>query len=127
MKLKEIDIILRLNAILTKIPPPKDGMDWSPSATIKGFIEYSEDMRGVTPMLQRILMGMVHEDLVTKNREEKDNFLEGRDYHSPTRSLDALEEWVKIRAKAGWKGVSMFTPIEIYEQKGIGGEYVFNL
>jgi len=69
---------------------------WSPS--ISGLVAFEQDMRAMRPYLDKVLESML--------LEGPDVLEEGRDYEPIDLLLDALEEWVKQRARDLWKDAS---------------------
>lgn len=82
---------------------------------MKGFAEFSEDMQALFPMIQQLLMGMAIVENIRRYPEEKEEYEEGWDYHDPSVTMKAIQEWIKVRNSQGWEKPSRYALREIYE------------
>lgn len=110
----ERDILLRIHTIITKIPAAADG-GGSQSATMAGFVGFSEDMRTVLPYVQKAIMGLVTISNLKRYPEIRGEFEEGFDYHDPALVLAAIERWIARRIEQKWQDPDRYELDRIYK------------
>ena len=116
MKIKERDMLLDLHTVLTKVPFPHDGMGMK-TASMAGFVNYSEDMHALVPMVQQFLMGIVTVDNLNRHPDlvETEEYEEGWDYHDPALTLKAIQGWIEVRVSQNWENPNRYGLKRIYK------------
>ena len=87
----------RFSKLMLSVPFASDGSG-AASATVVGFVGYSNDMRQLMPALKAVLYGMACENYDTLYGWEK-----GEDYHDPDVTMDRIQQWIEQRNREGWE------------------------
>lgn len=100
MRKKDRERLGRLYGALNAVPYPQSGSGGQ-TASIKGYVEYSEDMRELIPWLLRAVMGI--------SLDGDPELAKGTDYDDPDQVLGAIEAWVARRNADQWQRDGLLT------------------